>query len=353
VKKTIEKTVSLMVVGIVAISMLVACGASTPATQPQTAQPALDPAPSPEPALEPEPEPEPEPFVLEYPADMRSMGFTDPLILDIVPNRVAIMSVGAVMTLYNLGVGIVAVPTTGLITYPDTLDVPRLPSAMADDFDIEMVVSLDPDLVVMPMTLAETHGATLQMLGIPVYFVMAGHVVPYDSIRMQTSYFIEAFGNEENADAGQAMEEAFDDLENYFAVVQERAAGMTVMVLQGNSHIQTSMALLGSMLEMLGFTNVSEMPGSLVMIDFEQALYYDPDWVFAVGSAPTAEEHQAFMEASFADNQSYWDSIPAIYDGRIIYLPMRFVSSAGIAIVDIFNELIEIVDGLLGEQASD
>ena len=221
---------------------------------------------------------------------------------------------------------------------------------MAEDFDIEMVVSLDPDLVIAPFVLADTHGATLESLGIPVYYVMAGHVVPYESILLQTAYFIRAFGNEQNAAAGQAIKEAFDNLEATFSELHDRTAGLTVMVLQGDTHFQTETGLLGNMLSMLGFTNVSDMPGSLIMIDFEQALYYEPDWVFAVGSVPTAVEHQAFMEAGFADNQAYWDSISAIYEGRIVYLPVRFISSAGIAIVDIFNELIDIVESVvLGE----
>lgn len=286
-------------------------------------------------------------FVLEYPSDLQALGFTEPIVLDSVPERVAIMSVSPVMVLYELGVGIVAVPQTALIEYPESLDVPRLPSAMADDFDIEMVVSLEPDLVIVGFTLADTHGATLESLGIPVYYVMAGHVVPYESIRLQTTVLIEAFSNEENVAAGRALEEAFESLERDIADMRDRTAGMTAMVLQGDSHIQTERALLGSMLYMLGVTNVTNMPGSLIMIDFEQALYYDPDWVFSVGSAPTAQLHREFMEASFATNQAYWDSIPAVYEGRIVYLPVQFVSSAGIAIIDLFHELMEILEGLL------
>ena len=79
----------------------------------------------------------------------------------------------------------------------------------------------------------------------------------------------------------------------------------------------------------------------MVQLDYEQALDYDPDLVLCVG-ATSAEEHQKLMETAFAENEEYWDSIPAIADGRVLYLPVSYVSTAGINVVDCINDLIRI-----------
>jgi len=291
-------------------------------------------------------------FTLNYPGDMQALGFTSPVTLSAVPQRVAVMSIGPVLALYRLGVGIVAVPQTSVVDWPEALDsAQRFTTAMADTFDVEGVVALNPDLVIMPFTLAASHGATLESLGLPVYYVMAGHVVPYESIRLQTAALVEAFSNDDNAAARISLDRTFSELNERRAAMRARTAGLRVMVLQSsppNHYMQTNGALLGNMLYLLGFTNVStQQAGAMMLMDMESALYYDPDFVFSVGSSASAAEHQALMEADFARNPAYWNSFRAIREGNIVYLPSSFISSAGIAIVDVFHELIYLLNDLL------
>jgi hypothetical protein len=65
--------------------------------------------------------------------------------------------------------------------------------------------------------------------------------------------------------------------------------------------------------------------------------------------SPTGEGHKALMEEDFANNPEYWNSIPAIANGDIIYLPVYFISSAGINVVDHINELADIILTHFGE----
>lgn len=85
------------------------------------------------------------------------------------------------------------------------------------------------------------------------------------------------------------------------------------MVLQssGDAHyIQTENGTLGSMAAMIGFENVyTNDQSSMVQLDYEQALDYDPDIVMCVG-AEDAEGHKELMEKAFAENPEYWNSIP-------------------------------------------
>ena len=123
------------------------------------------------------------------------------------------------------------------------------------------------------------------------------------------------------------------------------------MVLQsgGDAHyIQTENGTLGSMAAMIGFENVyTNDQSSMVQLDYEQALDYDPDIVMCVG-AEDAEGHKELMETAFAQNPEYWNSIPAIEEGRVLYLPVSYVSTAGINVIDCINELIGTVADFYG-----
>lgn len=287
-------------------------------------------------------------FVLEYPEDMQELGYTDPLVLDEVPERVVSLSAAPVLALYELGVNLVGIPNSMVVTWPEDLkestETVSFSVMSSSDFDYESVVALEPDLVLLAYNGAETAGATLESLGIPVYYIYAGHTVPYESIVMQTEALIDAFAvDEESKEAGEAILQRFDDLEANLDAAKEAFEGKSVMVLQSSAdahYIQTSGGTLGSMAEMIGFTNVYENEtSSMTQLDFEQALDYNPDLVLCVG-AGTAESQQELMEAAFAENEAYWNSIDAIAEGNVIYLPVAYVSTAGINVVDTINDLI-------------
>ena len=84
----------------------------------------------------------------------------------------------------------------------------------------------------------------------------------------------------------------------------------------------------------------------MVLLDLEVALSYNPDYIFSVGALPSGEEQQKSMEEDFANNPDYWNAIPAIKEGRILYLPIGYISSAGINVVDNINLLIDQVHQL-------
>lgn len=120
------------------------------------------------------------------------------------------------------------------------------------------------------------------------------------------------------------------------------------MVLQSappSHYIQTADGTLGTMARMIGLANVYENDASsMVLIDYELALDYDPDVVLAVGMSATGEEHLELMKADFENNPEYWNAIPAIANGDIIGLPVTYCSTAGINIIDNINALADIVE---------
>jgi len=293
-------------------------------------------------------------FVLEYTEDMQAQGY-EALELESVPERVVCLSAAPVLALYELGVNIVGVVNSSVVTWPEELTENAETmsfSVMSDNFDAESVVNLNPDLVLVSSSVKDTVGATLEEIGIAVYYVNAGHTVSYEAIKEETQVYIDAFAvDEESQAAADEILQSFADVEERAAAAAEALAGKTVMVLQSGSdshYIQTADGTLGTMAEMIGFTNVYENESSsMVQLDFEEALDYDPDVVMCVG-AESAEDHQVAMEAAFAENESYWYSIDAIAESNVIYLPVDFCSTAGINIVNNLNDLMDTVAEFYG-----
>lgn len=285
---------------------------------------------------------------IEYPATLQALGYTEPVVLDKMPEKVVCMSTAPVLALYELGVNMIAIPTTSVVEWPEDLaaNAEQISTSMNSNFDIETVIAMEPDLVIMGYTSQETYGTVLESVNIPVYYVDAGHTVSYESIKDQTQTLINAFAPE--SEAGEALMQRFADLEVRLEETQKALEGKTVMVLQSappSHYIQTADGTLGTMARMIGLTNVYENDASsMVLIDYELALDYDPDVVLAVGMSATGEEHLELMKADFENNPEYWNAIPAIANGDIIGLPVTYCSTAGINIIDNINALADIVE---------
>ena len=290
---------------------------------------------------------------IPYPANMQEKGYTDPVALATRPAKVVCMSSTPVLALYEMGVNMIAIPTSTVVTWPEDLaaNARQMQLAHNTNFDIETVVALEPDLVLLGYTSADTYGKVLTEAGVPVYFVDAGHTVSYDSIKSQTEALAEAFGRDD--EAGAAVMRRFAGLEARLEGVREKLTGKTVIVLQSappSHYIQPSVGTLGSMAEMIGLTNVySNGAHHMAQLDLETAIDYDPDIVLCVGMSPTGEGHRQLMEEDFAKNPDYWNSIPAIAQGRVLYLPVSYVSSAGINVIDNISTLADLVLAHIGE----
>ena len=302
--------------------------------------------------------PEEQKFVMTYPEDMQALGFTEPLVLDSVPQRIVCLSAAPVLALYEMGANLVGIPTSRVVTWPEDLVAATEPvqfSAMSSsDFDYECIVELEADLVLVGSSSTEV-GEQIQALGIPVYYVFAGHTVSYDNIKNQTAALTSAFSVDEASTAkAEEIMSRFTALEERLAAVQPVYAGKKVMVLQSgdtsNHYVQTARGTLASMAAMMGFENVYENEASsMTKLDFEQALDYNPELVLCVGSG-TAQEHQALMEQAYSENEAYWYSIDAIKNGDVIYLPVEFCSTAGIHVVDSINTLIDCIEAFYAEK---
>ena len=351
-----KKVLSLILAACLSMSVLAGCGAKE---EPAPAEPETKEEQSAEEEKKEEAEEKPAEtasgVTIEYPANMQERGFTEALVLETMPEKVAVMSKAPVLALYELGVKMIAVPTSGVVAWPEELDASteKLETGMNSNFDIETVIALEPDLVVMGYNSKDTYGKQLDDAEIPVYYVDAGHTVPYESVKAQTQVLVDAFGKE--GEAGKAIMERFADLEARLDGMKDKYADKKVMVLQSAPpahYIQTAEGTLASMAAMMGFGNVYEnAEASMAPLDMETALSYNPDLVLCVGGTPDAAAHQKAMEADFAANPDYWNSIEAIKNGDVLYFSGSYIASTGIGFLDTMDEFIETVEAHYGAEA--
>ena len=290
-------------------------------------------------------------FVLKYPEDMQKAGFTQEIKLDETPKNIVCMSTYPVMTLYEIEVEMTAVPTTKVLDYPEDLTAERLPSMMSDQFDIESVVALEPDLVMMAPSNKDTHGATLESLGIPVYYVAISSqtgIPLYQVIKNQTNALIDAFAKDEaSRAAGEAIMKRFDDAEAHLSSMKSSSEGKKVMILttsDPSTHsMQNKNGTIGSMFDLMGFENVYNGEAGSVPLDMETALEYQPDLVVFTGGMEQ-KGMEELIEKTISQNPDYWNAMDAIKNKEYICLPSNYVSTAGINIINNMNDLADIIE---------
>lgn len=281
-------------------------------------------------------------FTLEYTEIMKQQGFTEPIVLDSKPERVVCVSTSTTPLLFEVGASLVGIPTSSVFETPSDYTGEKLQSLMSDDFNIETVVALNPDLVIIPSSSKEQYGDALESSNIPVYYTNSGHSATYESVVQEAEVIINAFGKD--SDAAKKVLQSFDDLEKKMEESKKVLEGKKVMILATTQYIQSKSGTAGSMADMIGLTNVYENEQSgMVPLDQETTLGYDPDIILAIGSSTVEEDNKAVFEAEFAKNSEYWGSFKAIKNDKIVYLPSSYMPSTGIGVVKQISDLIDFV----------
>lgn len=293
---------------------------------------------------------EPEKFELTYPESMTAQGY-ETLVLDKAPERIACTATAPVPTLYAMDASIIAMPTSAAtkFMFDENPGITPLKSLMSDEFNIEDVVALNPDLVILSTSYKDSHGATLEGLGINVYYQASGHGVSYDTVKEESLCLIEAFSvDEESKTKGEDLKKSFEDIEATCASLSAQNEGKKIMVLQiggvESVYGQTSGGTLGSMMDMLGFENVADTTAaaSMFQIDYETALVDQPDMLVVVGAGDSATT-ETLMSEIIASNPDYWNAMTAITNNQVLYLGIEYIAVYGIGYIEALESLADDV----------
>ena len=281
-------------------------------------------------------------FRLEYTEIMKQQGFTEDVELESKPERVVCVSTSTTPLLFEVGASLVGIPTSTVFETPSDYTGEKLQSLMSDDFNIETVVALNPDLVIIPSSSKEQYGDALESSNIPVYYTNSGHSATYESVVQEAEVIINAFGKD--SENSKKVLQSFDDLDKKMEESKKALEGKTVMIIATTEYIQSKSGTAGSMADMIGLTNVYENEqAGMVPLDQETTLGYNPDVILAIGSSMSEEDNKAVFEAAFAKNSEYWGSFEAIKNNKVIYLPSSYMPSTGIGVVKQISDLIDFV----------
>ena len=286
-------------------------------------------------------------FTLAYTYIMKEQGFTEPVVLEKKPERVVCVTAATTPLLFELGASLVGIPTSSIFETPSDYKGEKLKSLMSDDFNIESVIALNPDLVIIPASGKEKHGAALESANIPVYYTNSGHSSSYDSVVEESKAIIDAFGKDsENANK---VLDSFKEIEKKMEESKKALEGKKVMIISSGNYIQSKLGTAGSMADEIGLTNVYENDkAGMTPLDRETTLSYNPDIILTIGSSMSEEECKKIMQEEFEKNKEYWNSFEAVREGRVVYLPSSYMPSTGIGIIDQISNLIDKTYETLG-----
>ena len=195
---------------------------------------------------------------------------------------------------------------------PQLIDLPNTGSMK--EFNLEGCIAMEPDLVIMPVKLAE-HADTLSELGITVLLVN-----PESSSLLEEAISLigQATGTSDRANA----------LLNYYSEMTELAASLTADIknrptvyLAGNSDMlstATSDMYQNGLIVDVGGTNVAaEIQDSYwATISYEQLLKWDPDYIVIVPEASYTVEDVL--------NTEVLSGLSAVQNKNVIAMPSSF-----------------------------
>lgn len=299
---------------------------------------------------------------LEYPSDMQELGYTEAMGFDSIPERAVVLTAGPELALYELGVGIVGYYLSTVVDTPqEIVDNATAFGDMSSTFDTEAVVVLNPDLIVMLYTYQDTYGVIFESMNLNVYYVSGAHGIGYDSVKLQTQSFIDAFDTEDGK-IGDEIMGRFTAVEDRMEAVGDKYEDVEILVFMSAywsnlayHFVQTSNGSLRNMFDMIGFTTIGAEgvdSAGMVSLDKEYALAnWSPDYIFFATMGNDMDEAAAELEnltACSDSEKAFWDEFTADMSGEIVGLPVTYCSAGGIGIIDAINDLMDYMEELLG-----
>jgi len=185
--------------------------------------------------------------------------------------------------------------------------------------DLEIVKSIDPDLVLSPASLEGSLSTEYNAVGIDCAFLDLSSVEGMYSAIASLGALL---GRESQAAA------LVTDYEDYLAAYQGAGGEAPSILLlmafpDGFYLVATEKSYVGNLVELAGgenvYANYAGDENGFVNINAEDMIQRDPD-IILVFAHYSEDAAFAFMDAEFADNET-WQYYDAVQEGRVYYLP--------------------------------
>lgn len=255
--------------------------------------------------------------------------------------RIVSGTVSATQVLDKLEADLVGVPQTKY-TLPARYDgLPTVGQAMSPDFEI--IVSLDPDLVVIDSMFQENVAKSMEEFGLNAFYF---NTSTYSNFVTSIEELGKEIGKEDEA---QVLIDSFREVEEE-AKSQASGEAPTVAVLFGggeNFMLATDNSYLGDLVDTVGAKNITDdlnIESDYIPFSMEQIVASNPDYILRFAHGELEETKKAFDKA-FDENPAF-TTLKAVQEGKVIDLdPNVFGVSANIHIVDAIKTLGDVLYG--------
>ncbi|NMB00298.1 MAG: cobalamin-binding protein [Firmicutes bacterium] len=247
------------------------------------------------------------------------------------PQRIVSLAPSITETLFALGVGERVVGVTSWCDYPEAA-TQRTVVGDAFNLNVELLLGLDPDLVVGDSTLVQSHLELLGELGVPVFVVDPKTVAEVQDSLIKLG---EAVGAKENGEhLAQAMESRLTELTN--GIKRENTPRVFIEVWNEPLMTAGPGSFMDELIVLAGGQNIAgDAPTPWPVFSEEVVIERDPEVVLL--TSYNLEE---------ALNRPAWQVITAMKNGNVYEVNPDLYSRTTPRLLDALEELIEILDGI-------
>lgn len=246
-------------------------------------------------------------------------------------------SVAVVEILDALGVPMTGVPTSSYDLPKSVEQAARIGNPMSPD--MEIIASLNPDVVVSVDTLSEELTNQFTTIGAESFFV---NLSSYDGLKESITSLGSRFGKETQA------AELINGFEEKETAITEKIAdreGPSVLIIFGASNsfmVASQDSYVGDLVQRAGGVNIiQDAPSAFSPVDMEYLADKNPDYILFMAHANPEESLKAFQE-EFETNAA-WQNFDAVKNQKVVALETGYFGmSANLQAIDALEKLVDI-----------
>lgn len=248
-------------------------------------------------------------------------------------------SVAVTEILDELGVKVSEVPTSSYDLPESTKDAVKVGNPMNPD--LEIIKSLNPDVVVSVDTLGEDYKKLFTDNNIPSEFI---DLTTLEGLKTSISTLGERFNKTEKANEIlnelKVKEDEFSNLSK-----EEKKNVLLVFAAPGSMMIATPSSYIGNLVDKVGANNiVKDDKKPFVSYSNEEIVKLNPDMVLVMTHG-MPEQAKKMAEEKFASDPA-WSRIEAVKEGKVYYLENGYFGmSANLKVTESLDKLGEIIYG--------
>lgn len=248
-------------------------------------------------------------------------------------------SVAVTEILDELGVKVSGVPTSSYDLPESTKDAVKVGNPMNPD--LEIIKSLNPDVVVSVDTLGEDYKKLFTDNNIPSEFI---DLTTLEGLKTSISTLGERFNKKEKANEIlnelKVKEDEFVNLSK-----EEKKDVLLVFAAPGSMMIATSSSYIGNLVDKVGANNiVKDGKKPFVSYSNEEIVKLNPDMILVMTHG-MPEQAKKMAEEKFASDPA-WSRIEAVKEGKVYCLENGYFGmSANLKVTESLDKLGEIIYG--------